>query len=117
MEFNYQNERFADLQMLRYRLNGFEKLSLNQKKLVYFLSKATLFGRDITFDQFGKYNLRIRKMLEVVYVDMNISHESEDFKALEIYLKRVWFSSGIHHHYGCEKFKPGFSAICMRLPF
>ena len=101
MEFNYQNERFADLQMLRYRLNGFEKLSLQQKTLVYYLSKATLFGRDITFDQFGKYNLRIRKMLEVVYVDMNISHDTSEFKALEVYLKRVWFSSGIHHHYGC----------------
>ena len=110
MRFNYQDERFADLQMLRYRLNGFEKLTLQQKKLVYYLSKATLFGRDITFDQFGKYNLRIRKMLEVVYVDMNISHETDDFKALEVYLKRVWFSSGIHHHYGCEKFKPDFSA-------
>ena len=114
MEFNYQNERFADLQMLRYRLNGFEKLSLQQKTLVYYLSKATLFGRDITFDQFGKYNLRIRKMLEVVYVDMNISHDSEDFKALEVYLKRVWFSSGIYHHYGCEKFIPGFSADFLR---
>jgi len=110
VEFNYQDERFADLQMLRYRLNGFESLSLQQKKLVYYLSKATLFGRDITFDQFGKYNLRIRKMLEVVYVDMNISHDTADFKALETYLKRVWFSSGIHHHYGCEKFKPGFTS-------
>ena len=114
MDFNYQDERFADLQMLRYRLNGFEKLSLQQKKLVYYLSKATLFGRDITFDQFGKYNLRIRKMLEVVYVDMSIAHDSDDFKALEVYLKRVWFSSGIHHHYGCEKFKPGFSAEYLR---
>ena len=92
MEFNYQNERFADLQMLRSSLNGFEKLSLQQKTLVYYLSKATLFGRDITFDQFGKYNLRIRKMLEVVYVDMNISHDTDEFKALEVYLKRVWFS-------------------------
>lgn len=82
MEINYQSERFADLQMLRYCLNGFDKLSLKQKTLVYYLSKATLFGRDITFDQFGKYNLRIRKMLEVVYVDMNISHQSDDFKAL-----------------------------------
>ena len=114
MKFNYQDERFADLQMLRYRLNGFEKLSLQQKTLVYYLSKATLFGRDITFDQFGKYNLRIRKMLEVVYVDMNISHDTEEFKAFEVYLKRVWFSSGIHHHYGCEKFEPGFTADYLR---
>ena len=114
MEFNYQDERFADLQMLRYRLNGFDKLSLQQKKLVYYLSKAALFGRDITFDQFGKYNLRIRKMLEVVYVDMTVSRDSDDFKALEVYLKRVWFSSGIHHHYGCEKFVPAFSPAFLR---
>ena len=110
MEFIYQDERFADLQMLRYRLNGFEKLTLKQKTLVYYLSQATLYGRDITFDQFGKYNLRIRKMLEVVYTDMTIPHDTDDFKALEVYLKRIWFSSGIYHHYGCEKFKPGFTA-------
>ena len=109
MEFIYQDERFADLQLLRYRLNGFEKLSLKQKNLVYYLSQATLFGRDITFDQFGKYNLRIRKMLEVVYTDMTIPHDTDEFKALETYLKRIWFSSGIYHHYGCEKFQPGFS--------
>ena len=109
MEFIYQDERFADLQLLRYRLNGFEKLSLKQKNLVYYLSQATLFGRDITFDQFGKYNLRIRKMLEVVYTDMTIPHDNDEFKALETYLKRIWFSSGIYHHYGCEKFQPGFS--------
>ena len=109
MEYIYQDERFADLQLLRYRLNGFEKLSLKQKNLVYYLSQATLFGRDITFDQFGKYNLRIRKMLEVVYTDMTIPHDTDEFKALETYLKRIWFSSGIYHHYGCEKFQPGFS--------
>ena len=110
MEFIYQDERFADLQLLRYRLNGFEKLTLKQKTLVYYLSQATLYGRDITFDQFGKYNLRIRKMLEVIYTDMAIPHDTDDFKALEVYLKRIWFSSGIYHHYGCEKFKPGFTA-------
>ena len=110
VEINYQSERFADLQMLRYHLNGFEKLSLRQKKLIYYLAEATLSGRDITFDQFGKYNLRIRKMLEVVYTDLCVSKETADFKALEIYLKRIWFSSGIYHHYGCEKFEPGFSA-------
>ena len=114
MVFNYQDERFADLQLLRYRLNGFERLSVPQKVLVYYLSQATLFGRDITFDQFGKYNLRIRKMLEAVYTDMTVSHDTVEFKALEVYLKRVWFSSGIHHHYGCEKFKPGFSADYLR---
>jgi dipeptidyl-peptidase-3 len=108
-DFVYSGERFADLQLLRYRLNGFEKLSLRQKKLVYYLSQATLFGRDITFDQFGKYNLRIRKMLEVVYCDLTVSHDTEEFKAMELYLKRVWFSNGIYHHYGCDKFRPGFS--------
>ena len=110
MDFNYQSERFADLQLLRYRLNGFEKLSLRQKILVYYLAQATLFGRDITFDQYGKYNLRIRKMLEVVYTDLSVDHNTDEFKALEVYLKRVWFSNGIYHHYGCEKFEPGFSS-------
>ncbi|MBQ8988137.1 MAG: dihydrofolate reductase [Prevotella sp.] len=114
MVFSYQSERFADLQLLRYKLNGFEKLTLKQKTLVYYLSQATLFGRDITFDQFGKYNLRIRKMLEVVYCDLTVPHDSEDFRAMEVYLKRVWFSSGIYHHYGCEKFRPGFSAEWLR---
>ena len=109
MDFCYQDERFADLQLLRYRLNGFEKLTLQQKILVYYLSEAAICGRDITFDQFGKYNLRIRKMLEVVYCDLTIPHDTPDFKAMEIYLKRVWFSNGIYHHYGCEKFKPDFS--------
>jgi dipeptidyl-peptidase-3 len=110
VDFNYQSERFADLQLLRYRLNGFERLSLRQKILVYYLAQATLFGRDITFDQYGKYNLRIRKMLEVVYTDLSIDHGTDEFKALEVYLKRVWFSNGIYHHYGCEKFEPGFSS-------
>ncbi len=102
-------ERFADIQMLRYELKGFEKLSLTQKIYIYCLSKATLLGRDITFDQQGKYNLRIRKTLEAVYRHYEGNRESEDFKAFEVYLKRVWFASGIHHHYGCEKFVPGFS--------
>ena len=114
MGFIYQDERFADLQLLRYRLNGFEDLSLRQKTLIYYLSKATIFGRDITFDQYGKYNLRIRKMLEVIYCDETIPHEGEDFRALEIYLKRIWFSNGIYHHYGCEKFKPDFSEAYLR---
>ncbi len=113
-DFCYTDERFADLQMLRYRLTGFEQLSLQQKTLVYYLSKAALFGRDITFDQYGRYNLRIRKMLEVVYTDMRIDHETDDFRALELYLKRVWFSNGIYHHYGCEKFIPGFSEDYLR---
>ena len=107
-------ERFADIQLLRYRLNGFEQLSLLQKKLVYYLSKATLYGRDITFDQFGRYNLRIRKMMEAVYTDPSVNHETDDFRALEVYLKRVWFSNGIYHHYGTEKFQPDFTADYLR---
>lgn len=108
-DFNYIEGRFADVMMLRYRLDNFEKLSLRQKKLVYCLSQAALYGRDMTFDQFGKYNLRIRKVLEVVYTCYDGDRGSEDFMALEEYLKRVWFSNGIYHHYGCDKFKPGFS--------
>jgi len=114
VDFNYQDERFADLQLLRYRLNGFERLSAQQKVLVYYLSKATLFGRDITYDQYGKYNLRIRKMLEVVYGDLTVAHDTDGFRALEVYLKRVWFSNGIYHHYGCEKFVPAFSEDYLR---
>jgi len=106
--FNYADERFADLQLLRYRLNGFEKLSLEQKKYVYYLSKAALFGRDIITDQQGAYNLRIRRTLEAVYTLEKIDRTTDDFKALEIYLKRVWFSNGIYHHYGCQKIMPGF---------
>ena len=107
-------ERFADIQLLRYRLNGFEQLSLLQKKLVYYISKATLYGRDITFDQFGRYNLRIRKMLEAVYTDPSVNHETDNFRALEVYLKRIWFSNGIYHHYGTEKFQPDFTADYLR---
>lgn len=103
------HERFADIQMLRYELKGFEDLSLNQKLYIYCLSKATLMGRDITFDQQGKYNLRIRKTLEAIFQHYKGNRESEEFQAFVVYLKRVWFASGIHHHYGCEKFVPGFS--------
>ena len=113
-DFQYCDERFADIQMLRYRLNGFEQLTLQQKQLVYYLSQATIFGRDITFDQFGKYGLRIRRTLEAVYVSQRISHDSDEFRAMAVYLKRLWFSSGIHHHYGCEKFVPGFSQDFLR---
>ncbi len=112
--FDYVEERFTDLQLLRYRLDGFEQLSFCQKLLIYYLSKATLYGRDITFDQYGKYNLRIRKMLETIYTDKDIPRDNEEFKALETYLKRVWFSNGIYHHYGCEKFKPAFTADYLR---
>ena len=107
--FEYSNERFADLQMLRYKVEGFEQLSLKQKTFIYYLQEAALYGRDILFDQNGKYNLRIRKMLEEVYTNYKGDRNDENFKAFEVYLKRVWFSNGIHHHYGCEKFVPGFS--------
>ena len=113
-DFNYRDERFADLQLLRYQLTGFEKLAPRQKELIYYLSKATLYGRDITFDQFGKYNLRIRKMMEVVFTDRNIDQGTDEFRAVEVYLKRIWFSNGIYHHYGCEKMMPGFSSDYLR---
>ncbi len=108
-KFDYTVEQFADLQILRYRVPGFEQLSLKQKELVYYLTEAALQGRDILFDQNGKYNLRIRRALEAVYTGYAGDRNSADFKALEVYLKRVWFSNGIHHHYGCEKFVPGFT--------
>lgn len=137
---NYSDEKFADIQMLRYRLNGFEQLSLNQKQYVYCLAKATLCGRDITTDQFGRYNLKIRKLLEALYLiykeqpeilglqelsEQELSQqgqelsqhelsEQEQFEAMTVYLKRVWFSNGIHHHYGCDKFKPQFSESWFR---
>ena len=112
--FSYIDERFEDLQLLRYQLNGFEQLNLCQKKYVYALSQATLFGRDITFDQFGEYNLRIRKLLESVYTAPDVDRTTDGFKALEVYLKRVWFSNGIYHHYGGEKFKPAFGESYLR---
>ena len=112
--FAYTDERFADLQMLRYRLAGFSNLSLSQKKYVFFLSKATLVGRDITTDQFGEFNLLIRKTLEAVYTDEAVDRTTADFKGMEVYLKRVWFSNGIHHHYGCEKFVPEFTEAWFR---
>ena len=113
-DFTYNDERFADLQMLRYRVEGFDRLSLRQKTLVYYLSEAALTGRDILWDQNGRYNLRIRQLLESVYTDYTGDRESEDFKAFTVYLKRVWFSNGIHHHYGCDKFQPGFSEDFLR---
>lgn len=108
--FNYVVDQFADLQVLRYRVAGFDSLTLQQKKLVYYLSEAALQGRDILFDQNGKYNLQIRRLLETLYVHFTGDRTEESFLALEVYLKRVWFSNGIHHHYGCDKFVPGFSA-------
>lgn len=112
--FNYIVEQFADLQLLRYQVTGFEDLTLRQKELVYYLSQAALEGRDILFDQNGKYNLQIRKLLEAVYVSYSGDRQDEEFKALEVYLKRIWFSNGIHHHYACNKFVPGFSPEFLR---
>ena len=109
-DFSYTGERFADIQLLRYRLNGFEQLSLSQKQYIYCLAKATLYGRDITFDQFGRYNLIIRKTLEAIVSDLTLDErDNGEFDKLIVYLKRVWFSNGIYHNYGCEKFKPEFS--------
>ena len=108
-KFKYTDEKFADIQMLRYKVEGFEQLTLRQKTLIYYLSEAALQGRDILFDQNGRYNLRIRRMLETVFTDYKGNRKSKDFLALHDYLKRVWFSSGIHHHYGNEKFQPAFS--------
>ena len=108
--FNYMVDKFADLEILRYQVPGFESLSLKQKQLLYHLSEAALMGRDILFDQNGRYNLAIRRTLEAIYTDYKGDRENPEFKALETYLKRVWFSSGIHHHYALDKIQPEFSA-------
>ncbi|KAA6317840.1 hypothetical protein EZS27_032070, partial [termite gut metagenome] len=109
-KFDYAVERFADLQILRYRVPGFEELSLKQKELIYYLTQAALEGRDILFDQNGKYNLIIRRTLEAIYSDFRGNRNDKDFAGMELYLKRVWFSSGIHHHYGNDKFVPTFTS-------
>lgn len=114
-KFNYTDESFADIQMLRYKLDKFENLTLKQKMYIYYLAKATLCGRDITTDQFGKYNLLIRKTLEAIYEHYDGNRQTDDFHLLVVYLKRVWFSNGIHHHYGCEKFVPGFTETFFRM--
>ena len=113
-KMNYTVEQFGDLQILRYQVPGFEELTLKQKELVYYLSQAALEGRDILFDQNGKYNLAIRRMLESVYTQYQGDKTTADFKEMETYLKRVWFSNGIHHHYGSEKFVPGFTPEYLR---
>jgi len=112
--FNHDNERFADIMMLRYRLEHFDQLPLKRKLLVYYLSQAALYGRDITFDQFGRHNLKIRKTLEAVYTYYKGTREGADWAAFEVYLKRVWFSNGIYHHYGCDKFAPEFGRSFFR---
>ncbi len=109
-EFNYVNDRFADIEVLRYKVPGFEELSLNQKQLIYYLNEAALWGRDILWDQNCKYNLPIRYMLEDVYNNYSGDREADkEYKAFETYLKQVWFANGIHHHYSTDKFVPGFS--------
>ena len=113
-DFAYTNEQFADIQMLRYKVEGFDQLSLRQKTLIYHLAEAALAGRDILYDQNGRYNLRIRDMLETVYRDYRGDRKSKDFQDFVTYVKRFWFSSGLHHHYGNEKFVPGFSEQWLR---
>ena len=109
-EFNYVNDRFADIEVLRYKVPGFEELSLNQKQLIYYLNEAALWGRDILWDQNCKYNLPIRYMLEDVYNNYSGDRETDkEYKAFETYLKQVWFANGIHHHYSTDKFVPEFS--------
>lgn len=107
--FQYAGERFADIQMLRYQVPGFDELTLRQKTLIYYLSQASLLGRDILWDQNGRFNLRLRRILEAVYTHFSGDRSLADFAAFAVYMKRVWFSNGIHHHYGCEKFQPGFT--------
>jgi dipeptidyl-peptidase-3 len=107
--FSYSVETFADLEILRYRVPGFEQLTLQQKKLVYYLSQAAIEGRDILFDQHGKYNLTIRRTLEAIYLNYAGDTSAADYKQLVVYLKQVWFASGIHHHYATDKFTPNFS--------
>ena len=108
--FDYVVDRFADLEILRYQVPGFESLTLKQKQLLYHLSEAALMGRDILFDQNCRYNLPIRRTLEAIYTSYKGDRQTPDFLALETYLKQVWFANGIHHHYAEDKFQPGFSA-------
>ncbi|MBN1187571.1 MAG: dihydrofolate reductase [Bacteroidales bacterium] len=108
-DFQFFVEKFADIKIMRYQVPGFEELTLQQKKLIYYLSEAALAGRDIIFDQCGKYNLAIRRTLEAIYETYSGDRNTDDFKNFEIYLKRVWFSNGIYHHYSSDKFTPGFS--------
>ena len=112
--FKYTDEQFADIQMLCYKVEGFENLSLKEKTYIYYLQEAALHGRDILFDQNGRYNLRIRRVLEALYQNFTGDRQSAFFQAMMVYLKRVWFSSGIHHHYGCEKFVPDFTEADFR---
>ncbi len=107
--FNYTVDKFYDLEILRYQVPEFDSLSLQQKTLVYHLTEAALQGRDILYDQNGRYNLRIRRALEALYTQYKGDKKSEEFINFEKYLKRVWFANGIHHHYASDKFQPEFS--------
>ncbi len=109
-DFNYSVDRFEDIRVLRYKLPGFESLSLNEKEFIYYLSEAALCGRDIQWDQNFKYNLLVRKTIEGIIATYNGDKESNDYKAFITYAKRVFFANGIHHHYSNDKFMPGFSA-------
>ena len=108
-DFDYTVDRFADIEVLRYKVPDFDSLSLDQKRLVYYLTEAALWGRDILWDQNNEYNLKIRQMLEGVYTNFAGDRNSADYKAFEQYLKQVEFANGIHHHYSTDKFTPGFS--------
>ncbi len=108
-DFNYVVDRFADIQVLRYKVPGFKNLSLDQKRLIYYLTEAAIAGRDILWDQNGKYNMQLRHLLEAIYTSYKGDRTSKDFLAFEKYLKQVWFGNGIHHHYSMDKFTPEFS--------
>ena len=112
--FRYTDIQFHDIQMLRYKVEGFEQLTLKEKTFIYYLQEAALLGRDILFDQNGRYNLRLRHMFETIYTSDKVEKKGKEFEAFQTYLRRLWFSSGIHHHYGCEKFVPGFSEAWLR---
>ena len=112
--FHYTDIQFHDIQMLRYKVEGFEQLTLKEKTFIYYLQEAALLGRDILFDQNGRYNLRLRHMFETIYTSDKVEKKGKEFEAFQTYLRRLWFSSGIHHHYGCEKFVPGFSEAWLR---
>lgn len=113
-DFNYVVDRFADIEVLRYKVPGFEDLTLNQKKLIYYLTEAGIMGRDILWDQNGKYNLALRQLLENVYTGYKSDKNSADFKGFEKYMKQLWFGNGIHHHYSMDKFVPEFSEAWLK---
>ena len=110
-DFKYTVDKFADIEILRYRVPDFENLSLKQKEMIYYLTQAALEGYDILYDQNNKYNLCIRRTLEAIYVNYRGNRKSADFEQITTYLKRVWMGNGIHHHYSTDKFLPEFSKL------